>query len=440
MRDDPFKPRDATVLRPRPGGNRPATPEAGKALGLDSVLAPQLAQSPPPSAMESGSDGFLANGKNCLLALSAPLLILGSRLQSTVSQADIDSLHRQCVQAVQEFDHRAQAAGISPKDTTIARYIICTFVDSAVFRTPWGAESNWAGRSLLSLFHKEVEGGAKFFQILDQMRQDPAQYLDLLELQYVCMALGFEGRYRNDRGRLVDLQDEVLRTLRTNSRGTIAALSPHWQGAPDPRRRVLELTPWWVVALACLLLLTVTWMVLRHQLSRAVAPVAQTLASQGVELGYAPVPAAAPGRLKPLLTPEEQAGKLVVEEFGQRSLVTLSGSQLFRSGSATLDPGYVEVVRQIGRAIEKVPGRVIVVGHTDDQPVHSFAFKDNFELSRERAVAVAQILRKEVSNPARIEWTGLGATQPRFTPANLAENRARNRRVEIVHQGEEGAR
>jgi type VI secretion system protein ImpK len=80
-----------------------------------------------------------------------------------------------------------------------------------------------------------------------------------------------------------------------------------------------------------------------------------------------------------------------------------------------------------------VPGKVIVVGHTDDQPVRSFQFADNFELSRERAVAVKDVLRRTLAQSVSVEWVGVGATQPRFTPADTAENRARNRRVEIIH-------
>jgi type VI secretion system protein ImpK len=78
----------------------------------------------------------------------------------------------------------------------------------------------------------------------------------------------------------------------------------------------------------------------------------------------------------------------------------------------------------------------LVVGHTDDQPLRSLRYADNFELSRERAMAVAQLLKPSLSNFSRVEWTGLGSTQPRYLPAANPDNRARNRRVEIVHIAE----
>ena len=84
-------------------------------------------------------------------------------------------------------------------------------------------------------------------------------------------------------------------------------------------------------------------------------------------------------------------------------------------------------------ALNKVPGRVLVRGHTDDQPLSSLRYQDNFQLSRERAVSVANLLKPSIDNPSRLEVNGAGSSEPRYTPESTPENRARNRRVEIVH-------
>jgi len=51
----------------------------------------------------------------------------------------------------------------------------------------------WSRHSLLVTFHNEAWGGEKFFQLLSRLAQNPQEHLDLLELQNVCLALGFEG-------------------------------------------------------------------------------------------------------------------------------------------------------------------------------------------------------------------------------------------------------
>jgi flagellar motor protein MotB len=45
---------------------------------------------------------------------------------------------------------------------------------------------------------------------------------------------------------------------------------------------------------------------------------------------------------------------------------------------------------------------------------------------------VAELLKPALATPGRLEWQGVGSTQPRYKPVDTAENRARNRRVEII--------
>jgi len=124
---------------------------------------------------------------------------------------------------------------------------------------------------------------------------------------------------------------------------------------------------------------------------------------------------------------------LAVEEDGGRTTVTFLAPDLFASGSAALNAAALDTVSRVAEAVRRVPGRVLVTGHTDDQPLRSLHYSDNFELSRERAVSVAKLLKAALRDPARVQWTGVGSTQPRYRPESTPENRARNRRVEIIH-------
>jgi type VI secretion system protein ImpK len=138
--------------------------------------------------------------------------------------------------------------------------------------------------------------------------------------------------------------------------------------------------------------------------------------------------------LKQLLRDEESRGVLTVTERSNASIVTLPSGDLFASGSATPNPAYDATILRIAAALNQLPGRVRVIGHTDDQPLRSARFADNFELSRERAMSVVRVLQRAINNPARLTAIGLGPSQPAFTPASDPANRARNRRVEIHHE------
>ena len=112
----------------------------------------------------------------------------------------------------------------------------------------------------------------------------------------------------------------------------------------------------------------------------------------------------------------------------------LAAGTMFASGGDALGEEAPELVRRVAAALAQLPGRILVVGHTDDQPLRSLRFKDNYELSTARARAVADVLAASLGDASRIDVVGAGASQPLATPVTLAENRARNRRVEILYQ------
>lgn len=438
--------RDPTVLRPSPGGTAGARPESGAGPPRAAARAPGAAgapagvrPAPPVAAAAPPSDAaveeFVARGANPILAAAGPLLSLGVTISASAYQADVEPLRARAVEAVKTFEAQARHGGADPDQVRIARYIVCTFVDTAVFQTPWGGHSVWGARSLLVLFEQEAQGGEKFFSILEQLCKSPDRYLDLIELQYVCLALGFQGKYRGtaDGATTVQaLQDRLYRLIRDKRPGIGAVLAAHWKGLAEPKSAAWKVLPWWVVATAAAVILIGTLIMQRVWLSEAAAPTAKLLATRGLEIGYQPVAApATPSRLKVLLASQEQSGELKVEEFGKRTLVTLLAPDMFRSGEARVAPGHEALFSSIGRALEQVPGRIMVIGHTDDQPLRSFRYADNTELSRARAIAVAQLLKPALSNPSRIQWSGVGSSQPRYEPASTPENRARNRRVEI---------
>jgi type VI secretion system protein ImpK len=212
-------------------------------------------------------------------------------------------------------------------------------------------------------------------------------------------------------------------------------LSLRWKGVQDRRNRLIRYVPWWVIGALALALLALTFTVYYARLGRAAAPVHTALATVGLE-EFTGTRAAAPATgptLKMLLAGDEARGTVRVEEQGGRTLVTPLATDLFSSGSATPNPAYVPLLQRVADALNQVSGRVLVEGHTDDQPLASLRYRNNFELSRERAVGVAKILQARAANPARIEWSGAGSSQPRYRPESTPENRARNRRVEIIH-------
>jgi type VI secretion system protein ImpK len=434
--DDPFAPRDATIIRPRPGGARRSPADASGAV--------RVAASPPGNSaapLSATVRDMLGHGLNPLVQAASPLLLLAGQLRHTPSMTDVAGLRRHVLDEIRRFEERARSAGMTNEVVLAARYALCAALDEAVLSTPWGAHSEWAQQALLVSLHREAWGGQKFFDMLDRVSADSARHIDLMELQYLCLAVGFAGKYQvADRGQaqLADVQQALYRKIR-DYRGTPQpGLSLHWKGREDRRNPVIKYVPWWVAGVAATAVLSLTFVVLYARLGRAAAPVQAALAAIGVDEFSRPAPPtlASGPTLKQLLAGEEARRTVLVEEDGGRTTVTLLAQNLFASGSTVVNPAVRDTLGRIADAVRRVPGRVLVVGHTDDQPIQSLKFQDNFALSRARADSVATLLRGAVDVAARVQSNGVGSTQPRYRPESDPANRARNRRVEILHVSE----
>jgi type VI secretion system protein ImpK len=428
--DDPFVQPDATRVRPRPGAGRrtyvdPVRPADPSPAFVDAA--------PLPDAMRAA----LGIGLNPLVQAASPLLLLAAQMRETLSM-DVAGLRRHAMEEIRRFEEQARAAGVSSEIVLSARYTLCAGLDEAVLSTPWGNQSEWAQHPLLVQLHREAWGGEKFFDMLDRISQDTPRYIDLMELQYLGIAFGFAGKYQiQERGQehLQQVQRDLYRKIREYRGHAASELSLQWRGLEDRRNPLARHVPWWLVGLAALAILAIAFTGYYASLAATADPVHAELAKVGLEEFSAapqPVPARGP-TLKQLLAADESSGRLRVEETGNRTLVTLLARDLFPTGSADVNPAYYDTIDRLTAALSKVPGRVLVVGHTDDQPIRSLRFQDNFELSRERAVSVVTLLQKGIDNRARLTWTGVGASQPRYRPESDPENRSRNRRVEIIH-------
>jgi type VI secretion system protein ImpK len=135
---------------------------------------------------------------------------------------------------VRSFEERARAAGVATDQIAAARYALCATLDESILSTPWGARGEWGTQPLLSIFHRETWGGEKFFQLVERTKAEPRQYGGLLEVLYVCLSLGFAGKYALDpQGALArdNLQHELYERLRGLQPTSSQALSQRWQGS-----------------------------------------------------------------------------------------------------------------------------------------------------------------------------------------------------------------
>ena len=147
-----------------------------------------------------------------------------------------------------------------------------------------------------------------------------------------------------------------------------------------------------------------------------------------------PPPAPAPdliATVRTFLAPEIREGLVVVDGDAQRLMIRIKGRGMFASGSSEAQPRFVTLLNRIGEALRTEPGRVMVVGHTDNQPIRTVRFPSNFQLSAARAQAAKDIIATATGEPARFTSAGRADAEP-IGPNTTPEGREENRRIEVI--------
>ncbi len=407
---------DATVAIPTPGRRREAMP----------------LPAPAGRAAASADLGQLG-GLNPMVAAANPILAVVPQIRHALKHPDPAGLRGSLRESLEAFKRDARAAGIVDETIDAASFALCALLDESAASTPWGAD--WAANGLLRELHGEGEGGIKFFAMLEAHIADPAPHRDLIEFLFVCLALGFEGKYRgagSGRQELAEWRARLRELLRQQRPAHDGLLSGRWLGENAPARRPPGLLGLALAASAAALVLVGVYLACSISLGSRSDPVDRELAQLKVAL---PREQAAAGAATPdiskHLAAEIGRGEVAVTDIPGRSTIVIRGDHLFASGNARIEPALEPIVLRVAEALERVPGSILVTGHTDDVPIRTARFPSNWELSKERAASIAALIARKLSAPARLRAEGLADSEP-LAPNDSPINRARNRRVVII--------
>lgn len=442
--NDPFAAfeSDRTIIKPSAGrGPKAAAP--GPTSAGPSSAGPAAPSGSGLGATPAGSgsvalDALMSASLNPLVSAAAPLLNAAPRIRAMAQHPNPAGLKDALAEGVRKFEAQARQRGLPNEQVIAARYVLCTLLDESAASTPWGGSGAWSAQSLLVQFHNEAWGGEKVFQLMSKLAENIPTNRDLLELLYVTLAFGFEGRYKvqtDGRAQLDSVRQRLAQLLRQSRDGYDKALSPHWQGVPAQTARLSDGLPMWVIASIAAVLLMFAFIGMRLGINSQSDPVFAALQSLDVKAATvsAPTPpAAAPApRLAGFLKPEIDAGLVAVSDLADRSVVTIKGDGFFEPGSSDIADRVKPLLVRIADGLNGVPGQVLITGHTDNQPIRSMRYPSNWHLSQERANSVKAMLSESKVKPERMRAEGRADAEPvddNSTPAG----RAKNRRVEVT--------
>jgi type VI secretion system protein ImpK len=439
--NDPFGPfddNDRTVIRPMPGGKR-SNPPAFQTPAFN----------PPPSVSPSFNPSATVAlpttefQENPMVAAALSMLSLASRLRQSAVYPAVDELRQRLSAEVSGFENHLLQSGISADHTRMASYSLCSFLDEIILNTPWGAQSNWGHQSLLISFHKEAWGGEKFFDILNVLVKQPAQNLALIELSYLFLSLGFEGKFRvltNGLSELEKYRLELYQLIQRVKGDYERELSPRWQGLHDVRNALVRYVPLWVVGAVlgvALILAFIGFVLALNARSDQLFTEIFDLAKQPVEIAQAAMPAPL---IKPSVPARHERFKQILANEIAADMVEVVDDRLLRvrnsfaSASDQLKPAFEPMLQKIADELVAGNDRLLVTGHSDNVPIRSARFPSNWHLSTARAKSVSDdLLKMAPALQGKIRSEGRADTES-LVPNDTPEHRAINRRVDLLIQ------
>ena len=448
---------EATVRIPSPGRIR-KNPFAPKA---------------PPETIQANLSAL--GGLNPLIAMANPILGAVPQIRRALKHPDPAGLRANLRDQIESLQTSAMSAEISDATADTAVYALCALLDESAAATPWGG--TWIDNGLLKEMRGESGGGEGFFTRLDKISagQSPenTDHADLLEFYHICLALGFEGRYRNAEGGRQALNQirSGLYALISRRRPRPDELSERWRSAtaqaaaapalqmaaqvsaqisaqqaagasqndtlppvkPSFLSRVPRRAVWSAVVGiggAMIVFYLLALRLLEDETKTVLASRPSTKA-RVEQTAQAPAPTPVPAALTPsaaLAKTLEGEAVAVTEDAGRIALV-LRHDRQFAPGSTQPAPELRPLFQKIAAALDRMPGSIVVTGHADASPTQRYA--SNLELSAARAQTIVRMMAPKLGDPKRLTAEGKGESEP-VAPSDTDTNRAKNRRVAII--------
>ncbi len=181
-----------------------------------------------------------AQSEKDLVSFASPVFDLVLRVKSGIVQPSND-LRPKVAELLKNFEERAVRSRYGEKLVQVAKFGLAAFVDETVLTNDFPLKQEWEKNPLQLEYFGEQLAGVKFFEKLDAMLKQIDVTVDAVEVYYVCMLLGFKGKYA------VYEQDKLLATMQNTANFLVKAnkikqveLSPHWlvqdQPKPQPKR------------------------------------------------------------------------------------------------------------------------------------------------------------------------------------------------------------
>lgn len=189
--------------------------------------------------------------KQSLTDIFADCFTLILQFRNNSEYGDPEILRKRIKELLNKVELEAKDVGFNDSDIQMAIFALVAFLDETIIASEWQYKSTWLATPLqLELFDR-FDAGEEFFSRLENLRQRSSYKQDVLEIYYICMTLGFKGKYQfQQREKLRQLIEESYDYLKHLKGKTAEILSPHGKRRDELVDVVSREMPIWIVGLS----------------------------------------------------------------------------------------------------------------------------------------------------------------------------------------------
>lgn len=189
------------------------------------------------------------SGLNPLVDAAAYLFSIIGKLRQVKSYRHLSKLQKELIQAINHFQEATKALGYGSEYILVSRFVLCATLDDVIANTTWGGQGQWDNYTMLTVFNQDANY-ERFFVILERIIKDPTQYIDIMELMYICLSLGFKGNYRSTEfggGQLEQITYSLYKRIRLY-RGAFSKILAPYPIKGNQTKPLQNRIPLWAIA------------------------------------------------------------------------------------------------------------------------------------------------------------------------------------------------
>ncbi|MCW8806068.1 MAG: type IVB secretion system protein IcmH/DotU [Ignavibacteriaceae bacterium] len=200
--------------------------------------------------------------RKSIMDLASESLILILQLRSTIDYGDAENLKSRAFEMFERFEDNSRRAGIDNEKIRLSKFALVAFLDETIISSEWPQKAQWLSDPLQIKLFDTFNAGEEFFNYMAELRLRSSQNKEVLEIYYLCLSLGFKGKYQlQSPENLRRIIDDLNIELHPDAFRSIDIISPNGKPRQSLVQTVKGGLPLWVYPLSALVIFVLIYVV-----------------------------------------------------------------------------------------------------------------------------------------------------------------------------------